>query len=153
MQWSGTACLVDCSARVHLISDSPDRLDTNVFYCFSCHHRNNSSVGSTEIRLWGGQSGVRIPVGPGDFSLFQKVQTGSGFYIQRIFSQGIKRPGRKDNHSPPFSAEVKNKRNYTSTPPYAFMVWAGKILSLHFAFRQMFVVSKKFKEKGKICRT
>jgi hypothetical protein len=33
---------------------------------------------------------------------------------------GVKRPERETNHSPPSSAEVKNQRNYTSTPLYAF---------------------------------
>jgi hypothetical protein len=50
-------------------------------------YRNNSSVVSIVTRLWAGRSGVRIPVGPGDFSPFQKVQNGSGFYIQRILSR------------------------------------------------------------------
>jgi len=30
---------------------------------------------------------------------------------------GVKRPGRKADHSPLSSAEVKNEWNYTSTPP------------------------------------
>jgi hypothetical protein len=32
-------------------------------------------------------------------------------------SPGVKRPGRKDNHSPPSSAEVKNAWSYVTTPP------------------------------------
>jgi hypothetical protein len=32
-------------------------------------------------------------------------------------------PGYEADHSPPPSAKVKNTRNYTSTPPYVFMVW------------------------------
>jgi hypothetical protein len=46
--------------------------------------------------------------------------------IQRVpgaLFPGIKRPGREADHSPPSSADVKNAWNYTSTPPYAFMVW------------------------------
>jgi hypothetical protein len=31
-------------------------------------------------------------------------------------SLGVKRPGRKADHSPPSSAEVKNAWSYTSTP-------------------------------------
>jgi hypothetical protein len=38
-------------------------------------------------------------------------------------SSGVKRQGREADHSPPFSAEVKNTWSYTSTPPYAFAVW------------------------------
>jgi hypothetical protein len=35
--------------------------------------------------------------------------------------QGVKRPGREPNHSPPNSAEVKKMWIYTSTPRYAFL--------------------------------
>jgi hypothetical protein len=34
---------------------------------------------------------------------------------------GIKRPGREAEHSPPFSANVKNAWSYISTPPYVYM--------------------------------
>jgi hypothetical protein len=34
-------------------------------------------------------------------------------------------PGRKADHSPPPSAEVKNAWSYTSTPQYAFMAWCS----------------------------
>jgi hypothetical protein len=37
------------------------------------------------------------------------------------FPRGVKRMGREADHSPPTSAEVKNTRIYTSTPPYVFM--------------------------------
>jgi hypothetical protein len=33
----------------------------------------------------------------------------------------IQQPGREVDHSPPTTAEVKNKWIYTSTPPYVFM--------------------------------
>jgi len=33
----------------------------------------------------------------------------------------VKKPGNKFNHSPPFSAEVKNEWSYTSTLLHAFM--------------------------------
>jgi hypothetical protein len=36
-------------------------------------------------------------------------------------SPGLKRLGHVADHSPPSSAEVKNKWIYTSTPLYAFM--------------------------------
>jgi hypothetical protein len=35
----------------------------------------------------------------------------------------IKRLGRKADHSPSSSAEVKNAWSYTSTPHYVFMGW------------------------------
>jgi len=40
----------------------------------------------------------------------------------------IKRPWREVHHSPPSSAEAE--WSYTSIPPYAFMMWTGKTLSL-----------------------
>jgi hypothetical protein len=39
------------------------------------------------------------------------------------FSLGVKRLGREADHSPPFSAEVKNACSCTSTPQYALMAW------------------------------
>jgi hypothetical protein len=39
------------------------------------------------------------------------------------FTPGVKRPGRKADHSPPSSAEVKNTWSYTSTNTYVFMAW------------------------------
>jgi hypothetical protein len=41
---------------------------------------------------------------------------GSSKSIRNILP-GVKRPGRYIDHSPPGSAEVKNKWNYTSAPP------------------------------------
>jgi hypothetical protein len=38
-------------------------------------------------------------------------------------SPKVKRPGREADHSPPASADVKKMRIYTSTPPYAFMMY------------------------------
>jgi hypothetical protein len=32
LEWEPDAVLADCNARVNLISDSPHRLDTNIFY-------------------------------------------------------------------------------------------------------------------------
>jgi hypothetical protein len=36
---------------------------------------------------------------------------------------GVKLPGREADHTPPFSAEVKNAFSYTSTPQYFFVTW------------------------------
>jgi hypothetical protein len=38
-------------------------------------------------------------------------------------SLGLKRPERKDDHSPPSSAEAKNAWSYIPTPQYAIMTW------------------------------
>jgi hypothetical protein len=58
--------------------------------------------------------GVRIPAGAGNFFLHHCVQTGSGAYPAsypmrtRIFSLGVKRPGREADHSHLSNAQVKN---------------------------------------------
>jgi hypothetical protein len=44
-------------------------------------------------------------------------------WVAGAFSLGVKRPGRKADHSPPCSAEVKNAWSYTSTLQYAFTTW------------------------------
>jgi hypothetical protein len=38
-------------------------------------------------------------------------------WVPGALSLGVKRPGREADHSPPSSAEVKNGRSWTSTPP------------------------------------
>jgi hypothetical protein len=69
--------------------------------------------------------GVWVPVGP-EFVL-HIVQTGSAAHpafnqwVPGALSPGIKRQGRKADHSPPTNAEDKKMWIYTSTPPYAFM--------------------------------
>jgi hypothetical protein len=62
------------------------------------------------------------------FSPYHRFQTGSGAH-PASYTMGIKGsfpgskwPGRDADHSPPFSAEVKNAWSYTSIPQYAFMV-------------------------------
>jgi hypothetical protein len=44
-------------------------------------------------------------------------------WVPGTLSLGVKRPGRKADHSPPCSVEVKNAWSYTSTPQYVFMAW------------------------------
>jgi hypothetical protein len=61
----------------------------------------------------------RIPVGPG-FSVL--IQTGSGPHPPSYakgtgFFRGLKRLGRGVNHSPPFSAEVKERVEFIPLPP------------------------------------
>jgi hypothetical protein len=46
-------------------------------------------------------------------------------WVPWVLSLGVKRPGRKADHSLPSSDEVKNARSYTSTPQYAFMAWCS----------------------------
>jgi hypothetical protein len=46
---------------------------------------------------------------------------------------GIKWRGHEPDHSPPYSAKVKNKWSYTSTPPYVFMfMYRGNITFFFF---------------------
>jgi hypothetical protein len=44
-------------------------------------------------------------------------------WVPEALSLGVKRPGREADHSPPYSAEVKNAWSYTSTPQYVFIAW------------------------------
>ena len=59
----------------------------------------------------------------GDFSFLQNVQIGSGAHSAANSMAtggcflGVNPPGRKVDHSPPSSAEVKNKWNSVTTHP------------------------------------
>jgi hypothetical protein len=78
--------------------------------------------------------GVRARQGQKIFLFSYTVQTGSGAHPASYsvsigdLSRGLRRPGREVDHSPPFSAEVKNECSYFH--PYAFMSWTGT--TLHF---------------------
>jgi hypothetical protein len=68
-------------------------------------------------------SRVRFPAGAGNFSLHHCVHNSSGVHpasypmgTRGSFSGG-KAAGAWSCHSPPSSAEVKNRWNYTSTTP------------------------------------
>jgi hypothetical protein len=57
---------------------------------------------------------VRFPAGAGNISLHHRVQNGSRAHptsypmgARGSFLEGVKRPGREADHSPPSSAEVK----------------------------------------------
>jgi hypothetical protein len=43
--------------------------------------------------------------------------------VPGALSLEVKRPGRKADHSPASSADVKNAWSYTSIPQYVFMAW------------------------------
>jgi hypothetical protein len=58
-------------------------------------------------------SRVRFPAGAGNFSLHHRLQNGSGAHpapiqwVPGALSLGVKRPGPEADHSPPYSAGVK----------------------------------------------
>jgi hypothetical protein len=70
---------------------------------------------------------VRVPLGSRMFSSPLRADRFWGSTQHPIpmgtgsISQGVKRPEREADHSPPASIEVKKVWIYTSTPPYAFM--------------------------------
>jgi len=74
---------------------------------------------------------ILFPVGAGKFSLYHRVQNGSGAHPDSYLMgsrgsfTGVKRSGREAYHSPPSSAYVKNAWSYTSTPQYALMAWCS----------------------------
>ena len=47
--------------------------------------------------------------------------------VTAALSPAVKQLGHEANHSPPSSAEVKNERSCTSTPPYAFIACTGTL--------------------------
>jgi hypothetical protein len=72
--------------------------------------------------------GVRVPVGSRIFfSTSSRPALGPTQppiqWVPKTLSPGVKRTGCEADHSPPTSAERKNTWTYTSTPPYAFMVY------------------------------
>jgi len=72
-----------------------------------------------------------IPGTVREFSLRQRVQTGSGanptsFPLgTRLSFTGVKRPRRETDSSLPTSAEFKNTWSYTSAHPCVFMAWCS----------------------------
>jgi hypothetical protein len=44
-------------------------------------------------------------------------------WVPGAVTPGVKWPGRKADHSPPSSADVKNEWSYNSAPPYVFLAW------------------------------
>jgi len=59
---------------------------------------------------------IRVQTGSRAHPVSYSMGTGASF-------PGIKRPGRKADHSPASTAEVKNTWSYISTALYVFMVW------------------------------
>jgi hypothetical protein len=62
--------------------------------------------------------GVRVTIGPTDFSILRKAQTNSGArpMVWGPPPPGDKAAGTEANHSPLYSVEVKNEWSYISIP-------------------------------------
>jgi hypothetical protein len=81
---------------------------------------NYEEAGDSVVDI-AGHYGVRISEGARDFMFLKTVQTGYGAQPASyssgngIISQALTRPEREVDHSPPYSAEVKNEWGYTST--------------------------------------
>jgi hypothetical protein len=76
--------------------------------------------------------GVRVPVGAGNFSLHQRVQTGSGAHQAsyptgtRALSLGVKRGrGVKLTTHLHLVPRSRMRRDIPSLPQYAFMAWCS----------------------------
>jgi hypothetical protein len=73
--------------------------------------------------------GVRFSAEAGILSLRHQVQIGSGahpaFYLLGTGAtlQGVKRPGREADHSPPYGAGDEKSWRYASTLPYVLTAW------------------------------
>jgi hypothetical protein len=64
---------------------------------------------------------------PRGFSFFQNIQFSSTAYHMFIkchaLFPGVEGPEHEGEGLPPSNAEVKNEWSFTSTHPYAFMLW------------------------------
>jgi hypothetical protein len=91
-------------------------------------------------------SRVQFPAGAGNFSLHHRVQNGSGAHPASYsmgLPLGVKRPERKADHSPPSSAEVKERVELyfrsPNTPP-----WRGAQLRYRDTFTFTFTFNLHF---------
>jgi hypothetical protein len=66
-------------------------------------------------------------------------------WVPGALSLEVKRQGREADHSPPYSAEVKNVWSYNSTPQYVFMAWCSVKKS---TWTTLPLIKKKKKEKA-----
>jgi hypothetical protein len=65
----------------------------------------------------------KIPIGARNFSLPNKVWTGSGFFM------GARRPQREVSNSSDLLPRLRNGEwSYNVTPPYATMAWTGTLV-------------------------
>jgi hypothetical protein len=87
--------------------------EDSAYHFFRCQGCFSRAVRALGYRLDDRGTRVRLPAGAGNFSLYHRVQNGSGvhpaFYPMgsRGSFLGVKRPRREADHSPPSNAEVK----------------------------------------------
>jgi hypothetical protein len=124
-----TVCIHFTEMTKLLLCTMTDSVTVHKLYSVSAHCQNDlisSSQSPSESRdssvgivpgygLDDRGSRVQFPAGAGNFSLHHRVQNCSGAHqlpIQQVpgsLSLGVKRPGREADHSPPSSAEVKER--------------------------------------------
>jgi hypothetical protein len=74
------------------------------------------------INLRAGWSGVRFPVGAENFPVPGFPGLFCGPQSTGVFSwQGVKRPGRENNHTLPSGTEGKNEWSHASTPAVSLL--------------------------------
>jgi hypothetical protein len=70
-------------------------------------------------------------------------------WVPDALSLGVKRPGREADHSPPYSAGVKNAWSYTYIPQYVFMAWY-LVKQTDFIFTFTFIFRYLGRSKGSV---
>ena len=71
-------------------------------------------------------------------TLFVKEAISKEIPVSSVFSQGVKRPWRKAERSPPFTTTVKNEWSYTSIPPHSSMTSTTASPLLHMQIHLIF---------------
>jgi hypothetical protein len=101
-----------------------------IYYTFFFMSRDSSVGIASGYGLYDWMIGVRFPAGAGNVSL-RHVQTGSGTHpasypmVPGSLSLGVKRSVREADHSPPSSAEVKERVELYLHSQYAFIAWCS----------------------------
>jgi len=75
------------------------------------------------------RSMVRFRTRGSDFSILLGRTQFPIQWARVIHSPGVKQPGRDIKYSPPFSADVKNDRNYASSSPFALVAWTCDVVT------------------------
>ena len=109
----------------------------------------------SSLRLRARRSGFRIPTVAREFffSLASRQSLGPTLtptqWVEWAVSPGVKRLESEFYHSPPSSAEIKNKWSYASTFPYFFMACKGTALLVCIIVCTTLLLLKFLSLKGK----